>query len=129
MTTPYQRGQKIQWRAQKELEKEGYHTMIGARSLGPFDIIAWQLNRILFIQVKSCKAKKFYFVKKELEQIIQEDMPGQEDIPGDCFKEVWIWIKNSGWRRWRYLPRRSLLWRLLLNQTKLILPEFQKKPC
>jgi len=122
MTTPYQRGQKIQWRAQKELEKEGYHTMIGAGSLGSFDIIAWQLDHVLFIQVKSFKAKKFYFVKKELEQIIQED------IPENCFKEVWIWIKNSGWRRWRYVPR-DLLWELLLNRTKLELPKFQKKPC
>ena len=40
MRTPYQKGQQVQYRARRELEKEGYHTMIGARSLGPFDIIA-----------------------------------------------------------------------------------------
>jgi len=119
----YRRGQKIQYRAWTELKKEGYHMMIGARSLGPFDIIAWRLDHVLFIQVKSCKAKKFYFKKKgELEQIIRED------IPENCFKEVWIWIKNSGWRRWRYIPR-DLLWELILNRTKLELPKFHKKPC
>ncbi len=122
METPYRRGQKIQYRAQKELEKEGYHTMIGARSLGPFDIIAWKLHHALFIQVKSCSTKKFYFKKKgELEQIIRED------IPENCFKEVWIWRKNRGWRKWRYIPK-DLHWELLLNRTKLVLPKFQQKP-
>jgi len=119
--TPYQRGQKIQWRAQKELEKEGYHTMIGARSLGPFDIIAWHRDPGLFIQVKSCSTKKFYFVKGELEKIIGEK------IPEKCSKEIWIWIKNRGWRKWRYIPK-DLHWELLLNRTKLILPKFHKKP-
>lgn len=122
MKTPYQKGQKVQYRAKKELEKEGYHLMIGARSLGLFDIIAWKLNHARFIQVKSCRTKKFYVKKKgELEQIIQED------IPENCLKEVWIWIKNSGWRRWRYISG-DLHWELLLNQTKLILPKFHKKP-
>ena len=121
MTTPYQKGQRIQYRAQKELEKEGYHTMIGARSLGPFDIIAWCPNWVLFIQVKSCSMKKFYFVKGELEKIVGEKMPGR------CYKEVWIWIKNCGWRKWRHVSG-DTQWELITGQPKGILPGFYEKP-
>lgn len=125
--TPYQLGQVIQYRAKKELEKEGYHTMIGAKSLGPFDIIAWHQDPGLFIQVKSCGTKKFYFEKGELEKIIGEK------IPQKCFKEIWIWIKNiknienRGWRRWRHVSR-GTRWELITSQPKGILPGLFEKP-
>jgi len=121
MRTPYQKGQQVQYRARKELEKEGYHTMIGARSLGPFDIIAWCLDHVLFIQVKSCGMKKFYFPKGELEKIIGEK------IPEKCFKEVWIWIKNRGWRRWRHISG-DKRWELITGQLKGIPPRLYEKP-
>lgn len=93
--TQYQRGQRIQYKARDELRGEGYHTMISSRSLGPFDLIAWNALRIRFIQVKSCRIEKYYFPKDELKNLVQEEIPSCGD------KEVWIWLKNRAWRKWK----------------------------
>lgn len=99
MTTQYQRGQKVQYKARDELRQEGYHTMTAGRSLGPFDIIAWSSGSVRFIQVKSCQREKFYFEKDELEELVKEP------IPKSCRKEVWIWFwdketNDYWWRKW-----------------------------
>lgn len=95
MTTQYRKGQKIQYRARDELKKNGFHIVISSRSLGPFDLIAWNPFLVRFIQVKSCETKKYYFSKGELENFLNEE------IPSCGIKEIWIWLKNQGWRKWK----------------------------
>ena len=104
MTTQYQRGQRIQYKARDELRRVGYHTMTAGRSLGPFDIIAWNSDSARFIQVKSCQREKFYFEKGELEELVKEP------IPKFCRKEVWIWFwdketNDYWWRKWEYFKK------------------------
>lgn len=129
MTTQYQRGQRAQYKARDELRQDGYHTMTAGRSLGPFDIIAWNSNLVRFVQVKSCQREKFYFEKGELEELIKES------IPESCRKEVWIWFwdketNDYWWRKWECVKNKG--WLLTKGQESLgmkFLPlDFHSKP-
>ncbi len=130
MTTQYQRGQRVQYKARDELRQDGYHTMTAGRSLGPFDIIAWRSNSVRFIQVKSCQREKFYFEKDELEDLVKEP------IPKSCWKEVWIWFWNREtndywWRKWEYAQHEEeKKWRLIEGRESLEkkLPPFHLYP-
>lgn len=108
----YQRGQKIRYRARDELKKEGFHVMIANRSselfdldtwnakLELFDLIAWNAELTRFIQIRYCKNEKCHFKPGELLAIVQEWMPW------DSVKEIWIWLENRDWRKWRFLSSR-----------------------
>lgn len=119
MTTPYRRGQSAQYRARDELRGEGFHTGIIGRSLGPFDLIAWNPLTVLFIQVKSCQAEKYYFPKTELENFINEKIPSCGE------KEIWIWLKNRGWRKWK-CSFSGNNWKLIEGQETFTKGEWEK---
>lgn len=107
--TSYTRGQRAQYKARDQLILYGFEVMIGARSLGPFDLIAWNKDKVRFIQVKSIRADKKYFDKKELQKIMAEE------IPPNASKEIWIWIANQGWRHWIPDPNIKGSWVLIYS--------------
>ncbi|GAH39526.1 unnamed protein product, partial [marine sediment metagenome] len=85
----YVKGQKAQYKARDELIKEGFQVMVSARSLGIFDMIAWNEFSVRWVQIKSCSKKKFYLEKIELEEIEKVKVPCGYD------KELWIWFKRK----------------------------------
>ena len=101
--TQYTKGQRAQYKARDELIEEGFQVMVSARSLGPFDMIAWDAYSVRWIQVKRCSQKKFYPDKIELEELEKAKIPCGYD------KEFWIWFKNKGWRKWTYQHPGSIL--------------------
>lgn len=112
--TQYSRGQKVQYKARNELIENGFSVMIAARSLGPFDLIAWDIYSIRFIQIKSCSQEKFYWKKiAELQKIERAVIPCGYD------KEVWIWFKSRGWRKWAYRLINTRQWFLTEGQKTL----------
>ena len=104
--------------------------MTAGRSLGPFDIIAWNAELVRFIQVKSSQREKFYFEKDELEELVKES------IPKSCRKEVWIWFwdketNDYWWRKWEYVQHLvGKNWRLVVGRESLEekLPSFHLYP-
>jgi len=96
--TKYTKGKKSEYKARDELIEQGYQVMQSSRSLGVFDIIAWNEFEVRWIQVKSCNKKKFYPEKIELEEIEKVKVPCGYD------KELWVWIKRIGWRKWIFNP-------------------------
>jgi len=99
--TKYRKGKKSEYRARDELIEEGFQVMISSRSLGPFDIIAWNEFSVRWIQVKSCSKKRFYPEKIELEEIEKAKIPCGYD------KELWVWFKRRGWRKWIFDPAKG----------------------
>jgi len=118
--TQYTRGQRIQYKARDELIEKGFQVMVSARSLGPFDMIAWDKYTIRFIQVKSCSQKKFYPILTELQEL--EKVP----IPCGFDKEFWIWFKNRGWRKWVYRLINTWQWALVEGQETLSKKDLKK---
>ena len=98
--TQYKKGKRIEYKARDELIKEGFQVMTSSRSLGIFDIIAWNEFSVRWIQIKSCSEKKFYPEKIELEELEKVKVPCGYD------KEVWIWFKfkRKGCRKWIFQP-------------------------
>jgi len=97
--TQYSKGQRIQYKARDELIEDGFQVMVSARSLGIFDMIAWDAYSVRWIQVKSCSQKRFYKLNQAELQEIEE-----ASIPCGFDKEVWIWFKNKGWRKFIFQP-------------------------
>jgi len=120
MSTQYQRGQRIQYRARDELIEDGFQVMTSARSLGIFDLIAWNAYFIRFVQVKSCSQKIFYPDKIELKEF--EEAP----IPCGYEKELWIWFKRKGWRKWTYRLINTWQWALVEGQETLSKKDLEK---
>ena len=97
--TQYTKGQRYQYKARDELIKDGFQVMTSARSLGIFDIIAWNEFSVRWIQIKSSSKKKFHELSPaELQEI--EEVP----IPCGYDKEIWIWFKRKGWRKFIFQP-------------------------
>jgi len=92
--TQYKKGKRVEYKARDELIKEGFQVMTSSRSLGIFDIIAWNEFSVRWIQIKSCSKKRFHELSPaELQEI--EEAP----IPCGYDKEIWIWFKRKGWRK------------------------------
>lgn len=98
--TQYSRGRIIQYKARDQLLEDGFQVMTSARSLGIFDMIAWDEFSVRWIQIKSCSKKRFYLEKIELEALEKTKIPCGYD------KEIWIWFKfkRKGWRKWIFQP-------------------------
>jgi len=96
--TQYSKGQRIQYKARDELIEEDFQVMVSARSLGLFDMIAWDAYSVRWIQIKSCSRKKFYPNPDELKELESVAIPCGYD------KEIWIWFKRKGWRKFIYQP-------------------------
>ena len=52
MPTPYERGRSAEYSTIEELRHQGFSAQRTAGSKGPFDIIAWDADAVLLIQVK-----------------------------------------------------------------------------
>jgi len=97
--TQYTKGQRYQYKARDELIEDGFQVMVSARSLGMFDMIAWDFYSVRWIQIKSYSKKRFHDLSPaELKEI--EEIP----IPCGYDKEIWIWFKRKGWRKWTFQP-------------------------
>lgn len=68
---------------QKALLNMGYEAIRTLGSRGPFDIIAWNKDEILYIQVKAMRIKKNSILRNALNNLI-ENSPSN----GKC--EVWF---------------------------------------
>ena len=118
--TQYTKGQRAQYKARDELIGEGFQVMVSARSLGLFDMIAWDAFSVRWIQVKRCSQKKFYPNPTELKEL--EKAP----IPCGFDKEFWIWFKNKGWRKWTYRLINTWQWALTEGQETLDKKDLKK---
>jgi len=56
MTTPYQKGVRVENLLANELRARGWTVLRGAGSKGPADLVAWKEPRVRFIQVKRCRS-------------------------------------------------------------------------
>jgi len=119
--TQYSKGQRIQYKARDELIEDGFSVMIAARSLGPFDMIAWDAYSVRWIQVKSCSQKRFYKLNQAELQEIEEAV-----IPCGYDKEVWIWLKRRGWRKWAYRLINTWQWFLIEGNKTLSKKDLKK---
>lgn len=99
--TQYKKGKRVEYKARDELIKEGFQAMTSSRSLGVFDIIAWNEFSVRWIQIKSCSKKKFYPEKIELEEFEKAKIPCGYD------KELWVWLKRREWRKWIFDPAKG----------------------
>lgn len=76
----YAAGRRAEWRAQRILEAAGYTTVRTAGSHGPADVIAWDLMRVRFVQVKRGVARM-----SPLEREAFEAVP----VPANGTREYW----------------------------------------
>jgi Holliday junction resolvase len=56
-TTRYERGRNLEYRLKKQLEDEGYTVIRSAGSHSPVDLVAFNQEEVLFIQVKSSESQ------------------------------------------------------------------------
>ena len=104
---PYEVGTKYEYRAKKELEKEGYLVIRSAGSHSPFDLVALGALEVNFIQIKKVSEKKeaeriLKNFKKEMEKLGKlYDIEIERAIDKDIYFNLWIWIKRKGWIKYR----------------------------
>lgn len=93
--TQYRRGVKAEYRARDQLLADGYHTVLRmAGSHGIVDLVAVGRNNVLFVQVKST-------VKCHLSFRAEVDALAAWEVPDNCHKQLWIWMRNK--RSWMIL--------------------------
>ena len=51
--TQYQRGRRLEWDAQRDLEAAGYDTIRAASSKGIADVVGFKAGEVLFVQAKT----------------------------------------------------------------------------
>lgn len=78
-----------------ELTKSGYTITRSAASKGVFDIVGFNKNHFIMVQVKRAKVFKYSF-KKEREEI------SKYEVPPNSKKELWLWIdKLKKWEKYK----------------------------
>ena len=65
MVNQYRRGARIERLLRKKLESEGYYVVRSAGSKGAVDLVAWNMNRIIAIQVAKIGVK----TKKDFDRL------------------------------------------------------------
>jgi len=61
----YRRGARVERLLRKKLESEGYYVVRSAGSKGAVDLVAWNINRIIVIQVAKIGVK----TKKDFDRL------------------------------------------------------------
>lgn len=98
MTTPYERGKRMERQAVEDLEALGYGAQRTAGSHGPFDVIAWDESMVMLIQVKRSDESPYFAQLIEEARIAWEDLP----IPEDPHILRYLWIRYGGtWHKFR----------------------------
>jgi endogenous inhibitor of DNA gyrase (YacG/DUF329 family) len=90
------RGTRFECKARKELRLEGYIVIRSSRSLTEADLVAFNLEHIIFIQVKATMnhtTPANILFKKEIENL--KNMP----TPKETLKQFWIWRDRMGWEK------------------------------
>lgn len=77
----YKKGRALEYRAMRQLEKEGYWCRRTAASKGAFDVVAFNENEVRMIQVKSNRP----FYGKEKQHFIDLN------VPSCVKKELWVY--------------------------------------
>jgi Holliday junction resolvase-like predicted endonuclease len=92
MTTRYTRGRDSEYRAQRDLEAEGYTTFRTAGSHGEADIIALNDKEIRLIQIKTYQKRATGY---------GDDIAHLADLvtPPNASRE--LWIRKVGQRGWQ----------------------------
>jgi Holliday junction resolvase-like predicted endonuclease len=92
MTTRYTRGRDSEYRAQRDLEAEGYTTYRTAGSHGEVDVIAINAKEIRLVQTKSFQKRPDDYGK---------DIVQLADLvaPPNASRE--LWIRKVGQRGWQ----------------------------
>lgn len=88
MSTPYTAGRRAEYAAIKQLRQEGYAAVRTAGSHGPFDIVAWNTQRVILIQVKKVKAP--LDIKPALAKAKAEMWTGRLPVFKHLVLEIWI---------------------------------------
>ncbi len=91
----YSKGRVYEWKAQKELEAEGYVVVRSSASHSPIDLIAVGCGSIKIIQVKSTKGDKVYM------NTYKEDISSLREmkVPDNVTREIWVWRRYKGWTK------------------------------
>ena len=115
MVDTREKGQRIERKAKKSLEKNNYKVhkaYMGGKYrknrdiFNLFDLIAVKEDRIKFIQVKANQARGQKEIKEQSDFIPQADFI---DI------ELWVWMDRVGWRIKR-LSREDDKWETILDE-------------
>jgi len=75
----YEKGKRIEYMVKKKLWLQGFNVLRVAGSKGLYDLVAWNEEQILFIQVKGTR------LRKEEKRLITQDL-----VPESVIKQVWI---------------------------------------
>lgn len=91
----YVRGYEVERRVVQELTAQGYHVVRSAGSHTPVDIVAWNEQEVVFIQVKRCKSPDL------LERSIKQGIKDLSliKLPTNGRAEVWVWCDRMGFFR------------------------------
>lgn len=94
MPIPYKLGVRMEYKACEELRKRGYEAQRTAGSHSPFDIVAWDENVVMLIQVKRVGGAT------GIPQALNEARDAWEDHRMPTIRDVIpeVWVRHEG--RW-----------------------------
>jgi len=75
----YEKGRRIEYQVKKRLQAQGFNVLRVAGSKGLYDLVAWNKDQVLFIQVKSTRQRRN-----------ERDLILQDLVPESVIKQVWI---------------------------------------
>ncbi len=104
MSTPYQKGRRVEYQLANELREQGWTVIRSAGSKGPADLVAWRDCHVEIIQVKRCQSQT-YARQRIREAIAKFEATGIRVLPFVVFS---IWLRYQG--RWIRLWRISERW-------------------
>lgn len=109
-SSPYEVGVNYEYKAKKQLEKEGYLVIRSAKSRSPFDLVVLGPLEVNFIQIKKCKTLKeaeeaIKNFKKKMEKL-NKLYDIEKAVDKDINFSIWIWLERKGWIKYKYLEER-----------------------
>lgn len=90
------KGARYERQAKKELQEQGYTVTRSSASLGVFDLIAFNNEKLRLIQIKSTMN-----LKSSIEGLYKKDLTQMQEVesPPNSVKELWCWRNRKGWEK------------------------------
>ncbi|MCX6693975.1 MAG: hypothetical protein NT074_05440 [Methanomicrobiales archaeon] len=99
----YRKGRDAEYAARHVLQDRGFFVVRSAGSKTPFDLIAWNSENLIFLQVKRTTTLPS---AKEVADRYQADLAGAREIPRPkrSHFQLWVMVPKKGWWRYEVLP-------------------------
>ena len=99
----YRKGRDAEYAARHVLQDRGFFVVRSAGSKTPFDLIAWNSEDLIFLQIKRTTIPPN---ARGVSDRYHADLAGGREIPRppNSHFHLWVMVPKKGWWRYEVLP-------------------------